>query len=81
MELFYALLIGALAGWLAGVLTKGQGFGLLGNIIVGVLGALLGSQLFGWLGISAGGTLGKLIMSVIGALVLLYLISLIRKKP
>lgn len=49
------LLIGAIAGWLAGLLMKGGGFGLLGNIIVGVLGAIVGGWLFGVLGISVGG--------------------------
>jgi uncharacterized membrane protein YeaQ/YmgE (transglycosylase-associated protein family) len=49
------LAIGAVAGWLAGILMKGGGFGLLGNIVVGVIGAVLGGFVFGLLGISAGG--------------------------
>ena len=48
------LVIGALAGWLAGMLMKGGGFGLLGNIVVGIIGAVIGGFVFGLLGISAG---------------------------
>ena len=54
------LLIGAVAGWLAGVIVKGYGFGLLGDIVVGILGAFIGGWLFGSLGISSGsGILGR----------------------
>ena len=48
------LLIGAVAGWSAGVIMKGVGFGLVGNIVVGVIGSLIGGWLFGLLGIAAG---------------------------
>jgi len=77
--LVWVVLIGMLAGWLAGQITKGSGFGLLGDLIVGILGSLLGSFIFGLLGIFASGLLGRLIMSVIGAIVLLWLIRLIKK--
>jgi uncharacterized membrane protein YeaQ/YmgE (transglycosylase-associated protein family) len=80
MELVYFLLIGALAGWLAGTLTKGSGFGLVGNIVIGVLGALVGGYLFRSIGIwSDGGLLGTLITALVGAIVLLFLLSLVRK--
>src|SRR5262245_50636463 len=61
MELLWFLLIGLAAGWLAGQLTKGGGYGVVGDLIVGVIGALLGGFLFGLLGISAGGRMGSLI--------------------
>jgi uncharacterized membrane protein YeaQ/YmgE (transglycosylase-associated protein family) len=76
----WTLLIGAIAGWLAGVIRQGYGFGLIGNIVVGILGAFLGSWLFGALGMSTGNdVLGTIITSVIGALVLLFLIGLVRR--
>jgi uncharacterized membrane protein YeaQ/YmgE (transglycosylase-associated protein family) len=74
------LIIGAIAGWLAGLLMKGRGFGILGDIIVGIIGAFLGGWLFGVLGISAGGGLaGSLIVAFIGAVVLLFLVRLIKR--
>lgn len=79
LYLLWVVLIGILAGWLAGQITKGSGFGWLGDLIVGILGSLLGSFLFGLLGIYAYGLLGRLAMAVIGAIVLLWLIRLIKK--
>ena len=77
--LVWVVLIGILAGWLAGVITKGRGFGVLGDLIVGILGSLLGSFLFGIIGIAAYGLLGRLVLSVVGAIILLWLIRLIRR--
>ena len=79
MFLVWVVLLGILAGWLAGKITKGSGFGLLGDLIVGILGSLLGSFIFGLLGIGAFSLLGRLVMSVAGAIVLLWLIRLIKK--
>jgi uncharacterized membrane protein YeaQ/YmgE (transglycosylase-associated protein family) len=80
MSILWFILIGLAAGWLAGQIMKGGGFGLVGDLIVGVIGALLGGWLFGVLGISAGGgLLGSLIVATIGAIVLLFLIRLIRR--
>jgi uncharacterized membrane protein YeaQ/YmgE (transglycosylase-associated protein family) len=73
------LLIGALAGWLAGIISKGSGFGVAGNIIVGIVGAFLGGLCFGLLGIVAYGLIGRLIFAVLGALLFLWLLSFIRK--
>jgi len=67
-------------GWLAGQIKQGYGFGLLGNIIVGIVGGFLGYWLLGSLGVSmGGGLLGVIITSVIGAIVLLALLGLIRR--
>lgn len=77
--LIFTLLIGAVAGWLAGKIMKGKGFGVLGNIIVGVIGAVLGGFLFGLLGISAAGMAGALITATVGAIVLLWIVSLVKK--
>lgn len=74
------LLIGAVAGWLAGVIVKGYGFGLVGNIVVGILGAFIGGWLFGALGVSSGaGILGSVIGATVGAVVLLFVIRLLRR--
>jgi len=79
MYLLWVVLIGMLAGWIAGQITKGSGFGLLGDLVVGILGSLLGSFLFGLIGIVAYGLLGRLALAVIGAVVLLWLIRLIKR--
>ena len=73
------LAIGAVAGWLAGVLVRGGGFGLLGDIIVGIIGAVLGGWLFGALGIAAGGLFGAIITATVGAVVLLLIVRMIKK--
>ena len=73
------LAIGLIAGWLAGQIMKGKGFGLLGNMIVGVVGAILGGMVFGMLGLSASGTMGSLLTATAGAIVLLYLLSFVKR--
>jgi uncharacterized membrane protein YeaQ/YmgE (transglycosylase-associated protein family) len=73
------LIIGAVAGWIAGIISKGSGFGLAGNIIVGIVGAFLGGLCFGLLGIAAYSIIGRLIFAVLGALLFLWLLSFIRK--
>ena len=73
------VLIGAFAGWIAGVITKGSGFGVCGNIIVGIVGAFLGGFCFGILGIAAYGLIGRLIFAVLGALLFIWLLRFIRK--
>ena len=79
-HLLYFLLIGLVAGWLAGHFWKGSGFGLVGDLIVGCIGALLGGWLFGVLGVSLGaGLLGALVVALVGALVLLFLVRLVKK--
>ncbi|MEO8032648.1 MAG: GlsB/YeaQ/YmgE family stress response membrane protein [Gemmatimonadota bacterium] len=77
-SLILFLVIGLCAGWLAGKIMKGGGFGLVGDLIVGVIGALLGGWVFGLLGIGAYGLLGSLIVATIGAMLLLFLIRLIK---
>ena len=81
MELLWFLLIGIVAGWLAGVLFKGSGYGLLGDMVIGVLGAFLGGWMLGKLGIIASGSFGLLVTATIGALVLVFLLSLMRRRP
>ena len=77
--LLYFLLVGALAGWLGGQIMKGKGFGLIGNIGVGVIGAIVGGWLFSFLGISAGGGfIGSIVTAAAGAVVLLWLARLVK---
>jgi uncharacterized membrane protein YeaQ/YmgE (transglycosylase-associated protein family) len=79
-NLIWFLIIGAVAGWLSGVITKGKSFGFIGNIIVGVLGAIIGGHTFKFIGVSiTGGNIGNLITAFIGAIMLLFIIGLIKK--
>ena len=79
MNLIIFLLIGALAGWLAGVVMKGRGFGVLVNMVVGVLGAYFGGWLLPKFGIAFGGDMGLFITAFLGAVLLLAIIGLIKK--
>lgn len=80
MSFIWFILIGLVAGWLAGQVMKGGGYGVIGDIIVGILGALLGGWLFGVMGIGAGGGLiGSLIVAFIGACILIFLLRIIKR--
>lgn len=78
-NLLIFLLIGALAGWLAGVVMKGRGFGVIINIVIGVIGAFFGGWLLPKLGITFGGSIGLFITAFIGAVLLLAIIGLIKR--
>ena len=80
MNILWFIIIGAVAGWLAGQIMKGKGFGFLGNLIVGIIGGFLGGFVFDQLGIAFYGIIGSLIAAVVGAVILLFIISLFRKK-
>ena len=74
------LIIGAIAGWLSGKIMKGRGFGLLGNVIVGIVGAFLAGTLFPALGFAVGGgAISSIFFATVGAVILLFLIGLIKK--
>ncbi len=73
------IVIGAIAGWLAGLLVKGYGFGLLGNIVVGILGAGIAGLLAPRLGIYTESFGGNIVAALLGALVLLLLVGLVRR--
>ena len=79
MHLVWFLLVGLVAGWLAGKLTRGSGFGVLGDIIIGVIGAFVGGFLFRFVGISAGGTIGSIIVATIGAVVLVLIVRAVKR--
>ncbi|THB68343.1 MAG: GlsB/YeaQ/YmgE family stress response membrane protein [Desulfovibrio sp.] len=83
MNWVYVGLVGLAAGFLAGLIMKGRGFGFIGNLVVGIVGAILGGWLFGVLGLSKWlpeGLVGSLVTAVAGAVVLLFLIGLVFKK-
>lgn len=79
-SLLITLALGAVAGWIAGQIMRGGGFGVLWNILLGILGSVVGSWLLGTLGISiASGTAGSLITAVIGAVAVLFVAGLFKK--
>ena len=80
MDFLWFLLIGLVAGFLAGKLMRGKGFGLVGNLVVGVIGAILGGWVFGLLQIATVGLLGELVAAVAGACLFLFIVSWLTGK-
>lgn len=78
-SIIWFLIIGIAAGWIAGKIMKGRGFGLVGNLVVGVIGALVGGFLFDLIGLEAYGLLASLVMATAGAVVLLFLLGFVKK--
>ncbi|MCC8062634.1 MAG: GlsB/YeaQ/YmgE family stress response membrane protein [Rikenellaceae bacterium] len=79
MYFLWFILIGLVAGWLGSLIMKGSGSGLLLNIIIGIIGGVLGGWLFSLFGLVPVGTLGSLLTALVGAIVLLWIVSLIRR--
>lgn len=79
MQFIWFLLIGLVAGWLAGQIVKGRGFGPLWDIVIGIIGAVLGGWLFGLFGLASGSLIGSLVTATVGAVVLLFLVGLLKK--
>jgi uncharacterized membrane protein YeaQ/YmgE (transglycosylase-associated protein family) len=79
MHVFWFLLVTLIAGWLAAKIMRGSGFGVLGNIVMGVLGATLGGFLFGWAGISPHRLIGRIGVATVGAIVLIYVVRLLKR--
>ena len=78
-SVLWFLVIGLIAGWFAGVLVKGRGFGILGDILVGIVGAELGGWIYSELGVSTSyGFVGAVLMSFVGAVALLVIIKLVK---
>lgn len=74
------IVIGGIAGWLAGKLMKGGGFGIIVNVLLGIVGSVVGGWLFGLAGITAGGIVGSLASATVGAIVLLAIVGLFNRK-
>ncbi len=79
MDLLYILIVGMIAGWLAGIIMKGSGYGVIGDIVIGIVGALIGGHVLGWLGIGTYGLIGSLCTAVIGAIILIFVVRLIKR--
>ncbi|HEY6110514.1 MAG TPA: GlsB/YeaQ/YmgE family stress response membrane protein [Gemmatimonadales bacterium] len=78
-NLIWFLVIGLAAGWLASKVMRGAGYGLIGDLVIGVVGAFLGGWIFGLLHISAGGLIGLLVTAFVGAIVLIWLLRLLKR--
>ena len=82
MYFLWYLLIGLVAGYVASLIVKGSGSGLIVNLIIGIIGSFIGGWLFGLMGIVAMGTWGSILTSIAGAVVLLLIVSLFtRRRP
>ena len=80
MEYFWMVLVGMIAGWLAGQFMTGKGFGVVGDILVGVIGALIGGILFEKAGLFSGSSMiGSLIVATTGAIIFLYGLRMVKK--
>jgi uncharacterized membrane protein YeaQ/YmgE (transglycosylase-associated protein family) len=80
-SLFIFLVVGALAGWLGGIVVKGYGMGLIGDIVVGVIGSFIGGWVFSALHIvKGGGFFGEVVGATAGAVILLLVLRLVRRR-
>jgi uncharacterized membrane protein YeaQ/YmgE (transglycosylase-associated protein family) len=79
MYLLWEIIIGILAGFIASKLVSGSGMGILLDLVVGIVGAILGGWIFGLLGLAAYGLIGQLVMAVVGAVVLLLIVKAIKR--
>lgn len=78
--MMWFLIVGLVSGWLAGVVSKGGGFGLWGDLVTGIIGAFVGGFLFNMLGISAYGVIGSIVVSTIGAVVFLWVVRMFTRS-
>ena len=79
-SLLIFLVVGAVAGWLAGIIVKGYGYGLIGNIVIGVIGSFIGGWLFSHFNIIHGqGIIGEIVGATVGAVILLFILRFIRR--
>jgi uncharacterized membrane protein YeaQ/YmgE (transglycosylase-associated protein family) len=75
----WTIVIGILAGWLAGKIMRGKGFGLVVDLLLGIVGAILGGRIFALIGLAAFGLIGRLIVALVGALLFLWLVRAIKR--
>jgi uncharacterized membrane protein YeaQ/YmgE (transglycosylase-associated protein family) len=78
VNVIWFLIVGVIAGWLAGLLVKGGGFGLIGDLVIGILGSLIGGLLLGG-SLLGGGLLGSIVVATLGAVILLVVMRVIKK--
>ena len=78
--MIYSILVGLIAGWLAGQVMKGGGYGVLIDIVLGLLGGIVGGWVFGALGVwPGGGIVGSIVVSFVGAVILVGLTRMLRR--
>jgi uncharacterized membrane protein YeaQ/YmgE (transglycosylase-associated protein family) len=78
--MIYTILVGIVAGWLAGQIMKGGGYGLIGDLLLGIVGSWMGGWIFGMLGLwPGGGMIGSIVVSTIGAVALVALVRMLKK--
>ncbi len=81
LDWLYIILFGAVAGWLTGFVVRGRGFGLISNILIGIVGGVIGTYLFNFFNIELGyGILGRLLVAVVGAALLVFLLGLGKRR-
>jgi uncharacterized membrane protein YeaQ/YmgE (transglycosylase-associated protein family) len=73
------IVVGLIAGWLAGQVMKGGGYGVLADIVLGILGGIFGGWLFGQMGIGAGSTIGSIVVAFVGAVILVGITRLLKR--
>jgi len=74
------IVVGVVAGWLAGLVMKGSGYGLIGDLILGLIGSLVGGFLFSIFGAGAGGLVGSILVAFIGACILIFVVRFFRGR-
>jgi len=79
MNILIWIVTGIVAGWLAGVLVRGSGFGILGDLIIGLIGGLLGGWVFGLLGFSASSWIGQVLVAAVGGVLLVIILRMFRR--
>ena len=77
--LIYWIVVGLIAGWLAGQVMKGGGYGVVVDIVLGILGGIVGGWVFGVLGFHAGGTIAQIIVAFVGAVILVWIARKLKK--
>ncbi len=78
MSLLYSIILGGIAGWLAGQIMKGSGYGVVGNVVIGMIGGVIGGFLLRILSFALFGLFGQLIAAVLGSIVLIYVVKQIQ---
>lgn len=78
MYLLWQIVIGILAGWLAGKIMRGRGYGVLVDLLLGIVGSVLGGFVFGLLGLYASGLIGRIVVATAGAVLLIWLVRRLR---
>jgi uncharacterized membrane protein YeaQ/YmgE (transglycosylase-associated protein family) len=77
--LIWWIIVGLIAGWAAGKIMKGGGYGVIGDMVLGILGAIFGGWLVGMLGFGRGGLIWSILVAILGAVILIWLVRLVKR--